>query len=317
MPKIIEIVTKFFGKEPNKSVNPDEVVAVGAAVQGGVLGGEVKDVLLLDVTPLTLGIETLGSVSTPLISKNTTIPTSKSQVFSTAADNQTQVEINILQGERAMASDNKSLGRFALDGIPPAPRGVPQVEVTFDIDASGILHVTAKDKASGKEQRIKISGSTGLSKEEVEKMTKEAEVNAKEDEEKKERIETRNQADALIFTSEKALRENKDKISEDLHKEVEEKVKALKDILDSGSKEELQTKTQELSDSVQKIGEAMNKAQSEGEAASAESSSEPKKEVIEEKAEIVEEAAPEAPAEIAEITTEETSAEVASPEASA
>ncbi len=261
MPKVVDVVTKFFGKEPNRSVNPDEVVAIGAAVQGGVLGGEVKDVLLLDVTPLTLGIETLGGVSTPLITRNTTIPTSKSQVFSTAADNQTQVEISVLQGERPMASDNKSLGRFALDGIPPAPRGVPQVEVTFDIDASGILHVTAKDKASGKEQKITISGSTGLSKEEVEKMTKEAEVNAKEDEEKKERIEAKNQADTLIFTSEKALRENKDKISEDLHKEVEEKVKALRDILDSGSKEELETKTQELSDSVQKIGEAMNASQ--------------------------------------------------------
>ena len=183
MPKVIETVTKFFGKEPNKSVNPDEVVAVGAAVQGGVLGGEVKDVLLLDVTPLTLGIETLGGVSTPLISKNTTIPTSKSQVFSTAADNQTQVEINVLQGERPMAADNKSLGRFILDGIPPAPRGVPQVEVTFDIDASGILSVKAKDKASGKEQSIKITGSTGLSKDEIEEMTKEAEMHAKEDSE--------------------------------------------------------------------------------------------------------------------------------------
>src|SRR5262249_14832273 len=188
MPRIQQIVRDLFGKEPHKGVNPDEVVAIGAAVQGGVLGGEVKDVLLLDVTPLTLGIETLGSVSTPLITRNTTIPTSKSQVFSTAGDNQTQVEINILQGERPMASDNKSLGRFILDGIPPAPRGVPQIEVTFDIDASGILHVTAKDKASGKEQSIKISGSTGLSKDEVERMTKEAEAHAKEDEEKKERI---------------------------------------------------------------------------------------------------------------------------------
>ena len=199
MPKVVEEVTKFFGKEPNRSVNPDEVVAIGAAVQAGVLGGEVKDVLLLDVTPLTLGLETLGSVSTPLINRNTTIPTSKSQVFSTAADNQTQVEINVLQGERPMASDNKSLGRFILDGIPPAPRGVPQVEVTFDIDANGILNVKAKDKASGKEQSIKITGSTGLSKDEVEKMTKEAELHAKEDEEKKNRIEVRNHADALNF----------------------------------------------------------------------------------------------------------------------
>src|SRR5205085_1314621 len=173
MPKIVEVVEKFFGKEPNKSVNPDEVVAIGAAVQGGVLSGDVKDVLLLDVTPLTLGLETLGGVSTPLINRNTTIPTSKSQTFSTAADNQTQVEINVLQGERPMAADNKSLGRFILDGIPPAPRGMPQIEVTFDIDASGILSVSAKDKATGKQQSIKITGSTGLSKEEVEKMTKE------------------------------------------------------------------------------------------------------------------------------------------------
>lgn len=257
MPKVVETVTKFFGKEANRSVNPDEVVAVGAAVQAGVLGGEVKDVLLLDVTPLTLGIETLGGVSTPLIPRNTTIPTSKSQVFSTAGDNQTQVEINILQGERPMVADNKSLGRFILDGIPPAPRGVPQVEVTFDIDANGILNVKAKDKASGKEQSIKITGSTGLSKEEVEKMTKEAEVHAKEDEEKKEKIEVRNQADALIFTAEKTLREDKEnKIAEEVKKDVEEKVKGLKDILDSGNKEDIQAKTTELSESLQKIGEA-------------------------------------------------------------
>lgn len=260
MPKVVEVVTRFFGKEANRSVNPDEVVAVGAAVQAGVLGGEVKDVLLLDVTPLTLGIETMGAVSTPLITRNTTIPTSKSQVFSTAGDNQTQVEINILQGERPMANDNKSLGRFILDGIPPAPRGVPQIEVTFDIDANGLLNVTAKDKATGKAQSIKITGSTGLSKEEVEKMTKEAELHAKEDEEKKEKVEVRNQADALIFTAEKALREDKDKISEDLRKEVEEKVKALKDILDSGSKEDIKAKTQELSDHLQKIGQSMYSA---------------------------------------------------------
>ena len=259
MPKVNEIVAKFFGKEPNKSVNPDEVVAIGAAIQGGVLGGEVKDVLLLDVTPLTLGIETLGSVSTPLISKNTTIPTSKSQIFSTAADNQTQVEINVLQGERPMAADNKSLGRFVLDGIPPAPRGVPQVEVTFDIDASGILDVKAVDKATGKEQSIKITGSTGLTKEEVEKMTKEAEVHAAEDAEKKGKVESRNQADSLIFTAEKSLKDAAEKIAEDLRKEVEEKISALKGILDSGSKEDLETKTKELSESLQKIGEAMYK----------------------------------------------------------
>ncbi len=263
MPKIIETVTKFFGKEPNKSVNPDEVVAVGAAIQGGVLGGEVKDVLLLDVTPLTLGLETLGSVSTPLIARNTTIPSSKSQVFSTAADNQTQVEINVLQGERPMAADNKSLGRFVLDGIPPAPRGMPQVEVTFDIDASGLLSVKAHDKASGKEQSIKITGSTGLSKEEVEKMQKDAELHAKEDEEKKTKVETRNLADSLIFTAEKSLKDAGDKVAADLKKEIEDKIEELKKILDTGSKEDIEAKTKELSESLQKIGEAMNKQQQE------------------------------------------------------
>ncbi len=257
MPKIVEVVAKFFGKEANKSVNPDEVVAIGAAVQGGVLGGEVKDVLLLDVTPLTLGIETLGGVSTSLIVRNSTIPTSKSQVFSTAADNQTQVEINVLQGERPMASDNKSLGRFVLDGIPPAPRGVPQVEVSFDIDANGILSVKAKDKATGKEQSIKITGSTGLTKEEVEKMTKEAELNAKEDEEKRAKIEARNQADSLIFTAEKSLKDAGDKVTSEVKTEVEDKMKALRDILDTGSKEDLEAKTKELSESLQKIGQAM------------------------------------------------------------
>ena len=268
MPKIVETVSKFFGKEPNKSVNPDEVVAIGAAVQGGVLSGDVKDVLLLDVTPLTLGLETLGGVSTPLISRNTTIPTSKSQVFSTAADNQTQVEINVLQGERPMAADNKSLGRFILEGIPPAPRGMPQVEVTFDIDASGILSVKAKDKASGKEQSIKIQGSTGLSKDEVERMTKEAEMHAKEDEEKKAQVEARNQADSLIFTAEKALKDAGDKVQEDTKKEVEDKIKALKDVLESGSKDEIEAKTKELSDTLMKIGEAMNAANTSTDASS-------------------------------------------------
>jgi len=261
MPKVIETVSKFFGKEPNKSVNPDEVVAIGAAIQGGVLGGEVKDVLLLDVTPLTLGLETLGGVSTSLISRNTTIPTSKSQVFSTAADNQTQVEINILQGERPMANDNKSLGRFILDGIPPAPRGVPQIEVTFDIDASGILSVKAQDKATGKEQSIKITGSTGLTKDEVERMTKEAEEHSKEDTEKKELIETKNAADSLIFTAEKTLREAGEKADEALKKEVEEKISNLKGILDSGTKEDLEVKTKELSDVLQKVGQAMYQSQ--------------------------------------------------------
>ncbi len=261
MPKVVEVVTKFFGKEANKSVNPDEVVAVGAAIQGGVLGGEVKDVLLLDVTPLTLGLETLGAVSTPLISKNTTIPTSKSQVFSTAADNQTQVEINVLQGERPMAADNKSLGRFVLDGIPPAPRGVPQIEVTFDIDANGILNVKAVDKATGKEQSIKITGSTGLTKEEVERMTKEAEEHASEDAEKKEKVEARNQADSLIFTAEKSLKDAGDKVAEDIRKEIEEKITNLKSVLDSGSKEDLEVKTKELSESLQKIGQNMYQGQ--------------------------------------------------------
>ena len=285
MPKVVEAVTAFFGKEPNKSVNPDEVVAIGASVQGGVLGGEVKDVLLLDVTPLTLGLETLGGVSTPLINRNTTIPTSKSQVFSTAADNQTQVEINVLQGERPMAPDNKSLGRFILDGIPPAPRGMPQVEVTFDIDANGILNVTAKDKASGKEQSIKITGSTGLSKDEVEKMTKEAEVNAKEDEEKKAKVESRNNADSMIFTAEKSIKDAGDKVTEEIKKDIEEKITGLKGILETGSKEEIDAKSKELGDALQKIGEAMYKdqpgaqdaqQQKDPEVASAETSDEPK-----------------------------------------
>lgn len=259
MPKINQIVKDFFGKEPNKSINPDEVVAVGAAIQGGVLAGDVKDVLLLDVTPLTLGIETLGSVSTPLITRNTTIPTQKSQVFSTAGDNQTSVEINVLQGEREMASDNKSLGRFILDGIPPAPRGMPQIEVIFDIDANGILNVTAKDKTSGKEQKITIQGGTGLSKEEVEKMVKDSESHAEEDKKRKEEVESRNQADALCYTAEKSLREAGDKVPEDIKKEIEDKVKDIKDNLQTSSSDVLKQKTQELSLSMQKIGEYMSK----------------------------------------------------------
>lgn len=257
MPKVVEEVTKFFGKEPNKSVNPDEVVAVGAAIQGGVLGGEVKDVLLLDVTPLTLGIETLGGVATPLIEKNTTIPSKKSQVFSTAADNQTQVEINVVQGERPMASDNKSLGRFILDGIPPAPRGVPQVEVSFDIDASGILSVTAKDKATGKEQSIKITGSTGLTDEEIQKMTKDAEMHAEEDEKKKEMIDIKNSADNLIFTAEKSLKDMEGKIDEGDKKEIEEKIEEVRKVKDGDNKEEIEEKTKALSESLSKIGEKM------------------------------------------------------------
>ena len=257
MPKIVDTVTKFFGKEPNKSVNPDEVVAVGAAVQGGVLGGEVKDVLLLDVTPLTLGIETLGGVSTPLIEKNATIPTSKSQIFSTAGDSQTQVEINVLQGERPMAMDNKSLGRFILSGIPPSPRGVPQIEVTFDIDASGILNVKAQDKATGKEQSIKITGSTGLTKDEIEKMKRDAEEHAKEDTEKKGKIEAKNTADSLIFTAEKTLKDAGDKVAGDVKKEVEDKISALKAVLETGTKEDLEAKSKDLADSLQKVGQAM------------------------------------------------------------
>ncbi|MBI3385140.1 molecular chaperone DnaK [Candidatus Gottesmanbacteria bacterium] len=261
MPKVVETVQKFFGKEPNKSVNPDEVVAVGAAVQAGVLGGDVKDVLLLDVTPLTLGIETLGQVCTPLISRNTTVPTSKSQVFSTAADNQTSVEINILQGERPMSPDNKSLGRFILDGIPPAPRGVPQIEVTFDIDANGILNVTAKDKATGKAQTIKITGSTGLSKEEIEKMTKEAELHASEDKAKKDKVDTRNQADSLLFTAEKTIKDLGEKVAPEVKKEMEEKTAALKSILDTGTKEDLEAKSKDLSEALQKVGSAMYQGQ--------------------------------------------------------
>lgn len=257
MPKVVETVQKFFGKEPNKSVNPDEVVAIGAAVQAGVLGGEVKDVLLLDVTPLTLGIETYGAVATPLIPRNTTIPTSKSQIFSTASDNQTSVEVNVLQGERPMAADNKSLGKFILDGIPPAPRGTPQIEVSFDIDANGILNVKAVDKATNKTQHITITGSTGLSKDEVEKMTKEAEIHAEEDRKKKEQVEAKNQAEGLIATTERTLKDAGDKAEAGLKKEVEDKMAALKGILETGSKEDLEEKTKDLSESLQKVGTAM------------------------------------------------------------
>ena len=268
MPKVTQIVKEFFGKEPNKSINPDEVVALGAGIQGGVLTGDVKDVLLLDVTPLTLGIETLGGVSTPLINRNTTIPTQKSQVFSTAADNQTSVEINVLQGERNMASDNKSLGRFMLDGIPPAPRGIPQVEVIFDIDANGILNVTAKDKATNKEQKITIQGGTGLSKDEVEKMVKESELHADEDKKRKEEVETRNLADGLCYTAEKSLKDAGDKVPEELKNDIEGKVKSIRDNLQTDSMETLKQKTKELSDTLQKIGEHMYKQEGQGDAGS-------------------------------------------------
>lgn len=257
MPLVLKKVKEFFGKEPNLSVNPDEVVAAGAAVQAGVLQGEVKDVLLLDVTPLTLGIETLGGVATPLIERNTTIPTSKSQVFSTAADNQTSVEIHIVQGERPMASDNKTLGRFILDGIPTAPRGVPQVEVTFDIDANGILNVSAKDKATGKVQKITITASSGLSKDEVEKMKKDAEMHAEEDKKKKDQIEIKNQADAVVFQTEKLVKDYGDKIKPEDKKELEEKLDALKKAKDTDQYDEIKKKLDELNVVAQKVGTAM------------------------------------------------------------
>ncbi len=265
MPAVQAAVEKYFGKEPNKGINPDEVVAIGAAIQGGVLGGEVKDVLLLDVTPLTLGIETLGGISTPLIPRNSTVPTSKSEVFSTASDNQSSVEINVLQGERQMANDNKSLGRFILDGIPPAPRGVPQVEVTFDIDANGILNVTAKDKASNKEQKITITGSTGLDKDEVERMTKEAEAHAEEDKKKKEEVEIRNAADSLVFTSERTLKDAGDKVDEETKKDVESKIQEVKDALNGTDIEAIKSKADVLGESIQKVGAAMYKDQASSE----------------------------------------------------
>ena len=261
MPIVQKRVKEFFDKDPHLGVNPDEVVALGAAVQAGVMQGDVKDVLLLDVTPLTLGIETLGGVATPLIDRNTTIPTSKSQVFSTAANGQTTVEIHVLQGERSMASDNKTLGRFILDGIPPSPRGVPQVEVSFDIDANGILNVIAKDKATNKEQKITITASSGLSKEEVEKMKKEAEMHAEEDKKKKEQIEIKNQADAVVFQTEKLIKESGDKMKPEDKKELEEKLEALKKVKDTDQHDEIKKKMEEMNIVAQKIGAAMYQAQ--------------------------------------------------------
>ena len=260
MPALQDAVKAFFGRDPHMGVNPDEVVALGAAVQGGVLKGDVRDVLLLDVIPLSLGIETLGGVATKLIEKNTTIPTQKSQVFSTAADNQTSVEIHITQGERPMASDNKSLGRFILDGVPPAPRGMPQVEVTFDVDANGILNVKAMEKSSGKTQTIRIEASSGLSKDDIEKMKKDAELHADEDKKKKDAVEVKNTADMAIFTAEKEVKEYEAKIPADVKDDVNAKVSALKAVKDGSDLEAIKKATQDLSTSMSKIGEALSKA---------------------------------------------------------
>jgi len=257
MPLIQEEVKKLFNKEPHKGINPDEVVAVGAAIQAGILQGDVRDILLLDVTPLTLGIETLGGVATPMISKNTTIPTSKTQIFSTAADSQSSVEIHITQGERPMVADNKTLARFLLDGIPPAPRGIPQIEVTFDIDANGILNVSAKDKATGKTQSVRIEATTSLNKEEVEKLKREAELYAAEDQKKRELTETKNQAETLVYSAEKALKENADKIPPEIKEEINQRIKDLREIKEPTDAEKLKQAVNDLSSALQKIGQAM------------------------------------------------------------
>ena len=257
MPAVQEAVRKEFGKEPHKGVNPDEVVAVGAAIQAGVLGGEVKDILLLDVTPLTLSVETMGGVSTPLIERNTTVPTRKSQIFSTASDSQTQVEIHVLQGERPMAADNKSLGKFTLDGIPAAPRGIPQIEVTFDIDANGIINVTALDKATNRSQHITITASSGLTESEIQKMKQEAEAHASEDLKRKELVETRNNADNAVYTAEKLIRENGDKVPAEIKKEVEDNAASVKGLLNSEDGEALKAATEKLQEVIQKVGASM------------------------------------------------------------
>ena len=267
MPAIQAAVEKFFGKKPNMTVNPDEVVAIGAAIQAGILQGDVKDILLVDVIPLSLSIETMGGVATKLVERNTAIPTSRSQTFSTAADNQSSVEIHITQGERAMSADNKSLGKFMLDGIPPAPRGMPQVEVTFDIDASGILTVTAKEKTTGKEQSIKISGSTGLSKDDIEKMKTDAETHATDDEKRKELVEVRNIADQTVYAAEKAVKENGEKAGAEIVKEVQDKIDALKTAKNSEDSGTIKGATEALSSTLSKIGEAMMKDQQAGGAA--------------------------------------------------
>ena len=259
MPAIIEAVKKLFGKEPNKSINPDEVVALGAAVQAGIMQGEVKDVLLLDVTPLSLGIETLGSVFTKIIEKNTTVPTAKTQIFSTAADSQTSVEIHVLQGEREMAHDNKTLARFILDGIPPSPRGMPQIEVAFDIDANGVLSVKARDKATGKEQSVRIEASSSLSKDEIKKMKKDAELHAEEDKKKREAVDLKNITDTLVYTAEKALKDAGDKVPAETKAEIESKIEELKKVKDGEDSDTIKRASEELSSSLQKIGEAMYK----------------------------------------------------------
>jgi molecular chaperone DnaK len=254
MPAVVDAVRNFFGKEPNKGVNPDEAVAVGAGIQAGVLRGDVKDILLLDVTPLTLGVETLGAVATPLIERNTTIPTKKSQIFSTAADNQTQVEIHVVQGERPMANDNKSLGRFILDGIPPAPRGVPQIEVTFDIDANGILNVSARDKATGREQKITITASSGLSEAEIQRMVREAEAHASEDTRKKEQAEVHNQAETAVFNAEKFLRDFDERLPEDAKTQTRERIQSTQQAIDSNNIEGMKSATQALMQHIQTLG---------------------------------------------------------------
>jgi molecular chaperone DnaK len=260
MPAIQAAVKELFGKEPNRSINPDEVVALGAAIQAGIFQGDVQDITLVDVIPLSLGIETMGGVNTKLIEKNTHIPTKKQQVFSTAADNQTSTEIHIVQGERPMAGDNKSLGRFVLDGIPPAPRGVPQVEVMFDVDSNGVLNVTAKDKSTGKVQSIRIEANSGLTPDDIERMKKEAEDHAAEDSKKKELIETRNLAEQLVYTAEKSMKDHEKEIPAEVKTEIEDKIKTLKEVREKDDKAAIESASEALSMSLQKIGEIMQKA---------------------------------------------------------
>ena len=284
MPAIQNAVKELFGKEPNRSINPDEVVALGAAIQAGIFQGDVQDITLVDVIPLSLGIETMGSVNTKLIEKNTHIPTKKQQVFSTAADNQTSTEIHIVQGERPMAADNKSLGRFVLDGIPPAPRGVPQIEVTFDVDSNGVLNVTAKDKSTGKEQSIRIEASSGLTDEDIEKMKKEAEEHADEDEKKKAMIEAKNNAEQMVYTAEKSLKDHESEIPEDIKTEIQDKIKGVNEVKDGNDREALAKAVEELTTSLQKIGEIMQKAAEakQGEAAPADAAKSDEEPVVHE-----------------------------------